>query len=100
MSRLTLRQTTTRAARACSLGLDLRSSGQLKPEEAFKTAAQAADLIAASEGKAAAADYLAAASTAMRHAGYVEDGAAALASARVAVRWRPRARYLGVVGNY
>ena len=52
----------------------------LKPEEAFKTAAQAADLIAASEGEAAAADYLAAASTAMRHAGYVEDGAAALAS--------------------
>jgi len=59
--------------------LGLALTWTLKSEEAFKAAAQAADLIASSEDEAAAADYLAAASTAMRHAGY-EDGAAALAS--------------------
>jgi hypothetical protein len=51
----------------------------LKFAEASKAAAQAADLIASSEGEPAAAGYLAAASTAMRQAGY-EDGAGVLAS--------------------
>jgi predicted ATPase len=51
----------------------------LKFAEALKAAAAGAVLIASSEGEAAAADYLAAASTAMRHTGY-EDGAGVLAS--------------------
>jgi tetratricopeptide (TPR) repeat protein len=51
----------------------------LKFAEALKAAAAAADAIASSEGEAAAADYLAAASTTMRQAGY-EDGAGLLAS--------------------
>jgi tetratricopeptide (TPR) repeat protein len=51
----------------------------LKFAEALKAAAAGADLIASSEGDAAAADYLAVASTAMRQTGY-EDGAGVLAS--------------------